>query len=161
MARKLYLTIHTATHIVIRVFDETGHIGYLGFNADGPYITSLAKAYEYDHTEDARSFARKHFGVFNTCPVVEETYLRYQAVVGALEGWDIVSHGAADPSGRYGVLAKKAHLAVNFYASLEYESFDRTDDGLPEQGIGHDTADGDTPGVSPYHSKCCLAHLEN
>lgn len=139
-------------NIVIRVFDETGHIGYLGFNADGPYITLLDKAYEYDDAEDAqydaRSFARKHFGVFNTCPVVEEAYLRYQAVVGALEGWDIVSHGAADPSGRYGVLAKKAHLALNFYASLEYESFeiyDRADDGLPEQGIGYDTADGDTP----------------
>lgn len=135
--------------IVIRVFDETGHIGYLGFNVDGPYITSLAKAYEYDDAEgaqyDAQRFAMEHLGVFNTCPVVEEAYLRYQAVVGALEGWDIVSHGAADPSGCYGVMAKKAHLAVNFYASLEYESFDLTDDGLPEQGIGYDTAEGDTP----------------
>lgn len=139
-------------NIVIRVFDETGHIGYLGFNADGPYITTLAKAYEYDDAEgaqyDAQRFAMEHFGVFNTCPVVEEAYLRYQAVVGALKGWDIVSHGAADPSGRYGVMAKKAHLAVNFYASSAYESFeiyDRTDDGLPEHGIGYDTAEGDTP----------------
>ena len=139
-------------NIVIRVFDETGHIGYLGFNADGPYITTLAKAYEYDDADgaqyDAQRFAMEHFGVFNTCPVVEEAYLRYQAVVGALEGWDIVSHGAADPSGRYGVMAKKANLAVNFYASSAYESFeiyDRTDDGLPEQGIGYDTAEGDTP----------------
>ena len=136
-------------NIVIRVFDETGHIGYLGFNADGPYITTLAKAYEYDDAEgakyDAQRFAMEHFCVFNTCPGVEQAYLRYQAVVGALDGWDIVSHGAADPSGRYGVLAKKAHLALNFYASLENESFDRTDDGLPEQGIGYDTADGDTP----------------
>jgi hypothetical protein len=138
--------------IVIRVFDETGHIGYLGFNADGPYITSLDKAYEYDDTEgaqyDAQRFAMEHFGVFNTCPVVEEAYLRYQAVVWALKGWDIVSQGAADPSGRYGVTAKKANLALNFYACLDYESFeiyDRTDDGLPEQGIGYGTADGDTP----------------
>lgn len=140
-------------NIVIRVFDETGHIGYLGFNADGPYITTLAKAYAYDDADgaqyDAQRFAMEHFGVFNTCPVVEEAYLRYQAVVGALEGWDIVSHGAADPSGRYGVMAKKANLAVNFYASLDYESFEiyshSSDDGLPEQGIGYDTADGDTP----------------
>lgn len=137
-------------NIVIRVFDETGHIGYLGFNADGPYITTLAKAYEYDDAQyDAQRFAMEHFGVFNTCPVVEEAYLRYQAVVVALGGWGIVSHGAADPSGRYGVMAKKAHLAVNFYASLEYESFEiythSSDDGLPEQGIGYDTADGDTP----------------
>lgn len=138
--------------IVIRVFDETGHIGYLGFNADGPYITSLAKAHEYEDAGgaqyDARRFAMENFAVYNTCPVVEEAYLRYQAVVGALEGWDIVSHGAADPSGRYGIMAKKAHLAVNFYASLDYESFDiydRTDDGLPEQGIGYDTTDGDIP----------------
>lgn len=138
--------------IVILVFDETGHIGYLGFNADGPYITTQDKAYEYDDAEgaqyDAQRFAMEHFCVFNTCPVVEEAYLRYQAVVGALGGWDIVSYRAADPSGRYGVMAKKANLAVNFYASSAYESFeiyDRTDDGLPEQGIGYDTADGDTP----------------
>lgn len=131
-------------NIVIRVFDETGHIGYLGFNADGPYITSLAKAYEYDDAEDAQydaqRFAMEHFGVFNTCPVVEEAYLRYQAVVVALGGWDIVSHGVADPSGRYGVMA---HLAVTFYVCIDYEFY--TDDGLPEQGIGYDTADGDTP----------------
>lgn len=140
-------------NIVIRVFDETGHIGYLGFNADGPYITSLAKAYEYDDAEgaqyDAQRFAMEHFGVFNTCPVVEEAYLRYRAVVGALDGWDIVSHGAADPSGRYGVMAKKANLAVTFYACLDYEAFEiythSSDDGLPEQGIGYDTAEGDTP----------------
>lgn len=63
-------------------------------------------------------------------------------------GRDIVSHSAADPSGRYGAMAKKANLALNFYACLDYESFeiyDRTEDGLPEHGIGYDTADGDTP----------------
>ena len=32
--------------IVIRVFDETGHIGYLGFSDAGPFITNLAKAQE-------------------------------------------------------------------------------------------------------------------
>lgn len=150
-------------NIVIRVFDETGHIGYLGFNADGPFITTLAKAYEYDDTEDAQydaqRFAGEHFGIFNTCPVVEEAYLRYQAVVEALKGWDIVSHGAADPSGRYGIQAKKAHFVLNFYASLEYESFeiyDQADDGLPEQGIGYDTIEGDIP-FSPEVSSSIIA----
>lgn len=138
--------------IVIRVFDETGHIGYLGFNADGPYITTQDKACEYyDFAAaqyDARRFAMENFAVYNTCPVVEEAYQRYQAVVGALAGWDIISHGAADPSGCYGVMAKKANLAVNFYASSAYESFeiyDSSDDGLPEQSIGYDTTDGDIP----------------
>lgn len=68
-------------------------------------------------------------------------------MVGALGGWDIISHGAADPSGGYGIMAEKAHLALNFYACLDYESFeiyDLTDDGLPGQGIGYDTAEGDT-----------------
>lgn len=97
---------------------------------------------------DAQRFPMEHFAVYNTCPVVEEAYQRYQAVVGALGGWDIISHGAADPSGRYGIMAIKAHLALNFYASLDYESFeiyDSSDDGLPEQSIGYDTLDGDEP----------------
>lgn len=140
--------------IVIRVFDETGHIGYLGFNDAGPFITNLAKAQEYGDGDfdaavyDAQRFARENFGVFNTCPVIEAVYQRFQAVVDALNGWDITSHAAADPSGGYGILAKKANYAARFYAHNDaevFEVYDHSDDRLPEQSIGYDTAAGDIP----------------
>ena len=83
--------------IVIRVFDETGHIGYLGFNDAGPFITNLAKAQEYGDGDfdaavyDAQRFARENFGVFNTCPVVEAVYLPLPEIVDTAEGTVLVA----------------------------------------------------------------------
>lgn len=148
--------------IVIRVFDSEGHIGYLGFNSEGPYVTTLHDAYVYDDFEgaqyDAQRYAVEHWGVLNTCPVVEELYQRYQEIyklVAEDPKWDIVAHCAAQPSGEYGFEAHSRGHVVSFYAKSYDEEFIIAKHDKSGE-VGYNTEDGESP-FHLSHIACFLA----